>query len=80
MSSVPTRAFEPCQRRIDPTTQSQVGHEPAIAAALQTLAQLNLDEGRADEARTLLDEAVELATASGAHRTLQWIQTTREVL
>ena len=42
------------------------GFLPGVAAGLLTLAELALEEGRADEARELLGEAKEAAERSGA--------------
>ena len=42
------------------------GFLPGVAAGLLTLAQIADEEGRAEDARRLLDEAKEAADASGA--------------
>lgn len=55
----------------------ELGHGPAIAAALLPLAGLAAESGDKDEAGTLLTEAEQLAEAAGAAGVLQWIAATR---
>lgn len=44
----------------------QLGFEPGVAAGMVALAELSIDTGASAQALRLLDEAVELAAASGA--------------
>jgi tetratricopeptide (TPR) repeat protein len=58
----------------------EVGHGPAIAAALLPLAHLVATTGDREAAEELLAEAEELATASGAAGVLTWLTAVRAEL
>jgi tetratricopeptide (TPR) repeat protein len=58
----------------------EVGFMPGVAAGLLALAELADLDGRADDARRLLDEATVAARDSGAEGTLRWIDAVRSAL
>ena len=55
----------------------EVGFLPGVAAGLLSLAELADEVGQKDEARALLDDAAEVAEASGARGILRWIEKAR---
>jgi hypothetical protein len=55
----------------------EVGHAPAVAAALLPLADLAASAGDREAADELMAEATDLATASGAAGVLSWIAAVR---
>jgi tetratricopeptide (TPR) repeat protein len=56
----------------------EIGFLPGVAAGLLALAELAAEDGRADEARALLDEAAATARTSGAGGIMRWIEAVRE--
>lgn len=58
----------------------EIGFVPGVAAGLLALADLAAQEGNADEARALLDEADDMAVSSGALGIRRWIAETRREL
>jgi len=58
----------------------EIGFSAGVAAGLLALADLAAEEGRRDEALTLLDEASEAARSCDAHGVLRWVEGTRAQL
>lgn len=55
----------------------ELGFMPGVAANLVGLAYVAAGNGRRDDALALIDEAGEIAEASGAHGVLTWVQQAR---
>ena len=58
----------------------EIGFRPGVAAGLLALAELAAEDGRAGEARALLDEAAATARTSGAAGIMRWIEAAREAV
>ncbi len=58
----------------------EIGHVPGVASNLVGLAYITAGQGRADDARVLLDEAGALAEASGAHVITRQVEEARTQL
>jgi tetratricopeptide (TPR) repeat protein len=58
----------------------EIGFLPGVAAGLLALAELAAEDGRAGEARALLDEAAATARTSGAAGIMRWIEAAREAV
>jgi tetratricopeptide (TPR) repeat protein len=54
-----------------------IGFQPGVAAGLLALAEVAAEEGRPDEAVSILDEATAIAAASGANGIQRWIDEVR---
>jgi hypothetical protein len=74
--------LDAAQERLEESTRlrREIGHVPGVAANLVGLAYITAGQGRADDARVLLDEAGALAEASGAHVITRQVEEARTQL
>ncbi|HUR06308.1 MAG TPA: hypothetical protein VM347_27425 [Nonomuraea sp.] len=72
----------PARERLEESVhlRRELGFLPGVAANLIGLAYITAAEGRRDEALKVLDEAAELAEATGAHGILRSVKEAREAL
>lgn len=72
----------PARERLEESVRlrRELGFRPGVAANLIGLAYITAAEGRRDEALKVLDEAAELAEATGAHGILRSVEEARESL
>jgi tetratricopeptide (TPR) repeat protein len=71
--------LDAAQERLEESTRlrREIGHVPGVASNLVGLAYITAGQGRADDARVLLDEAGALAEASGAHGITRQVEEAR---
>ena len=74
--------FETARQRLEESTRlrRELGHLPRVASNLIGLAYIAVAEGRPEDARSLLDEADEIAAATDAARLLALVNEARAAL
>jgi tetratricopeptide (TPR) repeat protein len=71
--------MEDARERLEQSVQlcRELGFQPGVAVGLIALAELSLDTGDTEQAQRLLDEAADIAAASGADGAIRLIAETR---